>query len=187
MKKVLSFFCLFITALSFAQELNVDHANTNIVEFFVKATFNNFDGVTNSVDGKIFWTGKYLTNKNIVEFSVPLDSLNTGIGLRDSHMRNEYLNTKQFPYAKFSGMITSADSASTLEYKVIAAGTFTLHGISKQLTVNGTIYNYGKLLKLESTFYIMLSDFKIDQPTFLFNTVDNKIKVHLAIYFSREK
>ncbi len=187
MKYLLSFCLVLISFSSYAQELNVDHSNTNTVEFFAKATFNNFDGVTNAINGEILWTGRNITNKNIVEFSVSLDSLNTGISLRDSHMKNEYLDTKKFPLAKYVGVITNVDSISAVEFKVSASGSFTLHGVQKLLNIEGTLYDYGKLLKLESNFYILLSDFNIDQPSFLFNTVDNKIKIHLETYFLRKK
>ncbi len=172
--------------LGFAQELRVDRGNNNIVEFFCKATLNNFSGKTGAVDGEMFWDGNRVSDKSFVRLSVKLDSLKSGIGLRDSHMRDGYLETGKFPVCKFKGKITEVDSLSPFKYRIKTSGEFNLHGNSKNISTEGTLTDFGNLFKLESTFTIYLSDYKIKQPSFLFNTVSNEVKVSLTIYFSKE-
>jgi polyisoprenoid-binding protein YceI len=185
MKKILVVLPFLITSFCNAQVLTVDHSNTNIVRFYAAATFNSFEGTTDAIDGKIVSGLQNSLKQSSVDLIVSLDSLDTGIGLRNSHMRDSYLETMKYPTAKFSGKIISIDSVSSSEYRIKASGAFTLHGVSKPFTVVGNLFNYGKLLKLKSTFFIELSDFGIKQPSFLFNTVKEKIKVYLAVYFDR--
>ncbi|MHB8579274.1 MAG: YceI family protein [Ignavibacteriaceae bacterium] len=185
MKKILLVLPFLIVSICKAQVLTVDHSNTNIVRFYAEATFNSFEGTTDAIDGKIVLGSRNSLKQSSVELIVLLDSLDTGNGLRNSHMLDSYLETKKYPTAKFSGQIISLDSLSSSEYHIKTSGVFTLHGVSKPMTVEGNLFSYGKLLKLESTFFIELSDFNIKQPSFFFNTVKEKIKVYLAVYFDR--
>lgn len=173
--------------LGFGQELRVDKGNSNLVEFFCKATLNDFSGETGDVDGELGWDGGKISDKSVVQLSVKLDSLKTGIGLRDSHMRDGYLETEKFPVCKYLGKIIEVDSLSPFKYKIKTSGDFYLHGNYKNISADGILTDFGNLFKLESTFTIYLSDYKIKQPSFLFNTVSNKVKVSLTIYFSKEK
>ena len=183
--KILLALPFFIVSLCNAQVLSVDQSNTNTVRFYSTSTLINFQGTTDAVDGKIILNSKNSLTGNSVDLIVTLDSLDTGIGIRNSHMRDTYLETKKYPTASFSGKVISIDTVSSSEYRLKTSGDITLHGVSKHLTVEGDLYNYGKLLELKSTFFLELSDFHIKQPSFLFNTVSNKIKVYLNVYFDR--
>ena len=172
--------------LGIAQGLRVDRGNSNMVEFFCKATLNNFSGKTDAVNGELVWDGGRISDRSVVQLSVDLDSLKSGIGLRDSHMRDGYLETGKFPECKYSGKIVEVDSLSPFKYKIKTSGDFYLHGNSKNISAEGTLTDFGNLFKLESTFTIYLSDYKIKQPSFLFNTVSNEVKISLTIYFRKE-
>ena len=183
MKKVFLVLAVMSFNIGFAQGLRVDRENSNLVKFFCKATLNDFSGETGAVDGEMNWDGGKINDKSVIQISVKLDSLKTGIGLRDSHMRDGYLETEKFPVCSFKGKIIEADSLSPFTYKVRTTGDFYLHGYNKNISAEGVLTNFGKLFKLESTFTIYLSDFKIKQPSFLFNTVSNEVRVSLTIYF----
>ena len=62
-------------------------------------------------------------------------------------------------------------------------GVLKIHGAERKQIITGRLYDYGKLLKLESTFNISLSDYNIEKPSFLFISVDNKITIKCVIYF----
>lgn len=113
MKLCLIIFSLIATynvAVSYAQEFRVDSTQENEIRFLAEATFNNFEGVTKSVEGYLILDKKDRT-KDKFDFQVKLDSLDTCIGLRNSHMRND-LNTREYPVAEFKGMLLSIDSIS---------------------------------------------------------------------------
>lgn len=168
----------------FPQTLVLSHHEINTVEFLAKSTFSDFEGVTDAIDGTIRYDSNYTRNSEI-NFKVYLDSLDTGIGLRNKHMRS-YLETNKYPLAKFDGKIVEADNLGTIETRVTVNGSLRIHGVEKQYILKGRIFNYGKLYKVNSSFKISLQDFDIDQPKFLFNKVDNEIKIELNIYFNRK-
>ncbi len=170
----------------FAQQLVTDHSLQSNIRFFAKATFGNFEGTTDAVYGTIYLNNDNLVPKDSLNFYVYLDSIDTGIGLRNSHMREKYLETYKYPIAKFRGNVVSADSISTLESSVFVNGFFLLHGVKRTMLINGKFFKYGRVYKIISSFNIKLSDYEIEQPSFLFNKVENNILVDMIIYLKRK-
>lgn len=168
----------------YTQTLTVSRQQTNIVKFLAQSTFSDFEGVTNAVEGSISWDSIY-TKKSSIKLIVHLDSLDTGIGLRNSHMRN-YLETDKYPLAVFNGKIIESGNAEDLEIPVKVKGNLEIHGVEKEFIIDGKIFNYGKLYKVQTDLKINLQDFKIDRPKFLFNKVDNEIEIKLNVYFNRK-
>lgn len=97
---------MFITPVVRSQVLIVNKGQNNLISFLATSTFGTFEGTTSAIDGFIKWDNS-LTNYSDFDFKVYLDSLNTGIGLRNTHMRDNYLETIKFPFAQFTGRITN--------------------------------------------------------------------------------
>lgn len=180
---------IFLEAIfSFAiypQRLVIDKSKINNVKFFAEATLGDFEGSSGSVEGYIELNEMKIMPGCRIDFRVYLDSIDTGIGLRNTHMREDYLETEKFPQAVYAGKIASIDSLSKSEYLARTDGEFEIHGIKRRKKIEVKIYNYGQLYKSVSDFSIRISDFKISQPSFLFNTVDDNVKIHLSVYLKR--
>lgn len=169
----------------YPQRLVIDKSKINNIRFFAEATLGDFEGSSGSVDGYLELNEMKLMPGCIIDFRVYLDSVDTGIGLRNTHMREDYLDTKKFPHAVYTGKIASIDSLSKSEYRVKTDGEFEIHGIKRRKQIEVRIYDYGQIYKSVSDFSLRLSDFKIDQPSFLFNTVEDNIKIHLSFYLKK--
>jgi polyisoprenoid-binding protein YceI len=182
---ILTIFFLNTTSIH-AQKLVVNKSAGNEIKFFAEATFNNFQGVTKAVDGYVVFNGDSKKDENVFDLKVALDSINTGIGLRNKHMRG-YLNTDKNPYAEFKGDTIIRDSLSVSEYNLEAKGNFTVNGISKEITVPAKFYDFGELKKIKADFELKLSDFNIERPSFLFNKVRDEIKLELIIYLKKQE
>jgi polyisoprenoid-binding protein YceI len=122
------------------------------------ATFagETFDGSTPKVDGYAFWKSADL-EKGIMEgsdlhFEVDLNSLNTGIGLRNNHRKGNYLDTKKYPFAAFKGRIVKAARAGDADSLVNAEGVLTIHGTDKPLAVTGRVSVNGDRYHLSCVF-----------------------------------
>jgi len=184
MLKIVLCFALLFIPIAKTQSLIVDKGQINSIRFLAKSTFSNFEGTTSAVEGFIKWDST-LTNESKIEFKVYLDSLGTGIGLRNTHMRDHYLETNKYPFAQFRGRITNQIQKTKLESEVEAEGYLKIHGIERKQTIKGKLYDNGKMFKLESSFGISLSDFNIEQPSFLFISVDNEITLECIIYLTK--
>lgn len=71
---------------------------------------------------------------------VDLASLDTGIGLRNRHMRENHLHTDEFPEAVFSGsMAWPAEIPSMepgVEVELEFSGRLELHGVTRERTIS---------------------------------------------------
>ena len=121
---------------------------------------------------------KIENNKMSVESTVVLNDLDTGIGMRDEHMKDNYLQTKQFPNALLKiENITVAEGFETKPSKIkeqAFEGKLTLHG--KEQKVTGT-FSLSESLELVANFSFKLSDYGIEIPEYLGITVADQVKV----------
>jgi polyisoprenoid-binding protein YceI len=144
-----------------AQSFKTESGN---VTFLSKAPMSEFTGKSSKLNGLVD------LDKNLLDFYVDLNTLDTGIGLRDRHMRDNYLETKKYPFAEFTGTMESIPRLSVGESKpVVATGIFKIHGVQKEISVKGTIKMLpANELFLEASFPILLGDFKIEIPSVVF-------------------
>jgi len=165
MKNFIVFFLfLFILTSSRNAFTQVYKTEAGNVEFLSKASLNEFTGVSSKLNGLID------LEKNELDFYIDLNTLKTGIGLRDRHMRENYLETKKYPFAEFTGKVKEEISLRPGEIKnVTAIGKFKIHGVEREMTVPGKLIAISvNEVKLEAQFKVMLSDYKINIPRVVF-------------------
>lgn len=158
--------CFFIWGMIFASIVHAQEYKTESgeVEFLSKAALNEFVGTSSQLQGLVDF------DQNLLDFYIDLNTLKTGIGLRDRHMRENYLETKKFPFAEFTGKIKEEVKLSRERVqKVTATGTFKIHGIERKIEVPGTITRLGNgEISLAASFNVLLSDYNIDIPSVVF-------------------
>lgn len=116
------------------------------------------------------------------ELTFDLKTLDSGIGLRDRHMKNKYLEVEKFPEAKFTPTQvpwTDPSAAATQNLKAAPfTGKLSLHGV--EIPVSGTVTtkagSTGKL-DCEFEFKIKLTDYKIEIPSFAEITVADTVDI----------
>lgn len=113
------------------------------------------------------------------EIKFNLNTLVTGIELRDEHMKNKYLEVVQYPEAVLTFKDFLLPSAWSIKSPRIInssfKGTLKLHGVEKELTGNFSIEN--NQFQSSAKFDVKLSDFKIVIPTYLGVKVADVINV----------
>jgi polyisoprenoid-binding protein YceI len=100
------------------------------------------------------------------ELKVPVASMKTGNTTRDDHMRNaEWLEADKCADISFVVKSTKAIKSETqgevTEHQVEVSGDFTVHCISKPLTVPASIKVKGDKMKISTKFEVSLADFDI--------------------------
>ncbi len=174
---------LFFPLLLGARELHVDTSADNLVKFVSDAPIEKFDGVTQKVDGYVIWEGENLTNNSEIYIEVDLNSLDTGIGLRNRHMRENYLETDQFPFAKFSGKLVEATSTPQNHIQAKAEGTLSIHGVERPLVVEATINPGESSYRVSTQFVVALSDFDVKIPQIMFYKINENMDLELDVTF----
>lgn len=112
-----------------------------------------------------------------IQFDVA--SLDTGISLRDDHMKNKYLEVAKYPQAKLS-LQKFAWQKKSEELKL--QGFLTLHG-EKHPLEDGIlkVKTDGKIVNAEAEFEISLRDYKVEIPSYAGIKVADKVKVSVQL------
>jgi len=170
-----------------ATEIQVDKSQKNLVRFISDAPIEDFDGTTNKIDGYAIWEGNEPLQKSEIYLEVDLASIDTGIGLRNRHMREHYLETDKYPRAEYSGKLTKAEKQSDTVYKVATEGKMTIHGVENPFAAEGTVTVDGMLFRVQVSFPIKLSDYKIKIPKIMFYKIDETMDLQLNFYLRQTK
>jgi polyisoprenoid-binding protein YceI len=160
-----------------AQTFSADQGK---VEFISKASIETFTGISNELKGFID-----LETKKI-DFYLDLNTLRTGITLRDEHMRESYLETKKYPFAEFTGILNGYNPARKDTQSVIAVGTFSLHGVTTSRTIQGRIFEGSDHIYVEANWDVLLSDHKITIPKVLFLKLADRQEVRIQTRLNRK-
>lgn len=183
MKKLITYiYVLIFSITTSASEYQVDRNKENLIKFISDAPIEEFEGITNNIDGYINLPSFEQLNESQIYFEVDLETLDTGIGLRNRHMRENYLETEIFRYAFFDGVFNSAELVSENEYNVTVFGRINIHGIEKEISISGNLIKNRKQLSIETSFEISLTDFQIDVPELMFMKINENIKIECKIF-----
>ena len=112
-------------------------------------------------------------------FVVELMKLETGISLRDRHLRNNYLEVQKgadFAVAKFENI-----KIQKLSGKTTFSGTLTLHGQQREIAGTAELQQDGKAYKVDANFPLKISAFQIPEPTYLGVGVSDDISIHVVM------
>lgn len=128
--------------------------------FKSKATLESFEGRTRAVTGWI-----KLDSPETIAWHIEVDlaDLDTGIGLRNRHMRENHLHTDEFPTAVFEGeQVIGSETTLSL------VGNLTLHGVTVERTIEVQMTQLPDGdLTASAEFGISLADHEIPRPGFL--------------------
>jgi polyisoprenoid-binding protein YceI len=115
--------------------------------------------------------------------AVDLRTLQTGIGLRDTHMRERYLEVGKgegYSTAILDRIRLDGNDTSTPVGKVAFRGVLALHGQEREVTGTADIRRSGQTLRVQASFPVAVSDFGIESPTYLGVGVRNEVTVAVS-------
>jgi hypothetical protein len=175
-----SLFLSLVAGSAFAAATPLTNAGSGKVEFLAvgKPSALKIHGTSDGgANAKLNLDGAQL--KGSVEFQ--MDKLDTGIGLRTEHMKEKYLQTKQYPTSKLTlldapvdgGFAASLTNSGEKKFR----GTLLLHGKEKEVTGTYTAQNGD----IKAKFPITLSDYGIDIPKYLGITVADTVDVDVDV------
>jgi len=145
---------------------------------------NSWIGKTKQVTGSLVYddkTGMVMEGK----VQVGLASLDSGDGLRDSRMRNEFLQTEQYPNATF--ILKSVEGFSKFtewkqwgtQQKGKLIGELTIRNLTRPVTFEGEAVYTGRELQLKGMGTIKMTDFGITPPSLLLVTVEDSVVLEI--------
>jgi polyisoprenoid-binding protein YceI len=110
---------------------------------------------------------------------VDLQTLETGIGLRDRHMRDNYLEVKKGP--EFATATLEQIRIEKVDGKTTFKGTLLLHGQRKNVSGTAQMQDQDGRIRVNAQFPISVSDFSIPKPSYLGVGVTNEVQVKVSM------
>lgn len=122
------------------------------------------------------------------EIEIDLTKLDTGMSLRNTHMKDKYLEVKTYPKAKLIidsyklpvGWTLAAPELNSKKLKAMLE----IHGQKKPVEVSYTIASTGKV---NAEFEVKISDFGIMVPSFMGVTVADTVNVKIQSELQEKK
>ncbi|HWK07271.1 MAG TPA: YceI family protein [Puia sp.] len=150
---------IFMAGLALAGNWQSDPATAKIA-FSVKGPFGTVNGSFSGLKSEIRFDQKDLSGSSI-SASIDPKTVNTGIGLRNRHLRNEeeWFNTDKYPEITFHATkIEKTDNG----YK--ALGELTLKGTTKPAAISFTFTSNGDTGLFKGQFTLKREDFNLGKP-----------------------
>ena len=150
----------------------------------------SFDAVTSDVSGTLRRetspTGSYGG-----ELRVDLSTLDTGIGLRNEHLRSGYLEIERGPdfhHAVLAGIVLDEPlPARAGRHESRFSGTLTLHGVQRVVEGEAELRRRDGRMEVEAEFSLSLDAFDIPPPRYLGIGVRDSIDVTVRFEAARDE
>ena len=122
-------------------------------------------GRTTAVTGQLVIAGTQVTTAT---FSVDMAKVSSGESQRDGQFRNRIMETSKYPTATFelsSPIELGSVPADLAEITVKTSGKLTLHGTTREITIDLAARRNGANLEINGTVPITFSDYGISNPS----------------------
>ncbi len=182
MRKLLPLVALILTTLhSFGQ-----------TRYFTKNGKIHFDCTTPSSPESIDGTNDKATSvidasSGAMEFAVLMKAFSFQKALMQEHFNENYVESDKFPKATFKGTISNFSTINLSKdgnYPASVKGQMTMHGITKDISANGTItVKSGAITAAKSEFKLLLQDYDVTIPSVVQDKVAKEAKISLDLTY----
>ena len=148
------------------------------VTFLATITGGSFEAASTALSGEVAYdraTGKLEGGQVLLK----ADSFDSGLGMRDRHIRDKYLEAKKHPAITFRLKPAGAPVVPGKTAQV--AGAFTIKGKTRDVTVPVAVQNAGAALVVKATFPIDVTEYGIPQPRYAVVKMEKIIQVTLQL------
>jgi polyisoprenoid-binding protein YceI len=145
----------------------------------------SFDAKTTAISGSVTANGSPVLDGSL---AVDLRTLDTGIGLRNEHLRENYLEVGKgpgFETATLSKIDVKGFSPDAPEGKGVFTGVLTLHGVTNTVTGAVDVRQEAAGLRVKASFPVNLAEYSIRKPRYLGMGVKDTVEVDVVFAVSR--
>jgi polyisoprenoid-binding protein YceI len=174
LKKTTVLFLSFCFLLVAAQAQDRYFTKTGNITFLSKAPMEDIEGKNKTV------TAVLDTKSGAMQFSVQMKGFEFEKALMQQHFNANYVESDRYPEAVFKGAVANnaaVNYAKDGTYPVRVKGKLTLHNVTRDVDVPGTIKVGGGKVDAQAAFNILMSDYKIAIPSAVKEKVSNSIKI----------
>jgi polyisoprenoid-binding protein YceI len=157
---------------------------TQVVRFVVRYSTGPVEGRIQPVEGTLEFHAAARDSGLTGRFVVDMTSIDTGVTLRDRQLRTDYLETNRYDEAVFAfdravphDWVQEKDGV----VRFTLDGEMTLHGVTQAETVEATLTPADDEYSAVVRFNILLTDYDIEPPIWLFLRVQDEVQVSVLL------
>ena len=174
MKRLPVFLLVGICATAYGQKYA---SEKSFVSFYSHATIEDI-AAKNTKASSIF----NVATGDIV-FSIPTKEFEFAKSLMKEHFNEKYMDSEKLPKSTFQGKITGFQVNGPGVQQAKATGKLTIHGITKEIDVPGTVeFTNGKVI-IKSAFIAKLDDYEIMRPQLLWQNIAEQVEVKIEFTY----
>lgn len=175
-KLLLSLTAIAISSSIFAQ---VYVAKTCEVSFFSASPLENIEAIA-----KVPKTFLNIST-NDVQVSISNTAFMFEKPLMQEHFNENYMESEKYPNTVFKGKINEkVDWTKEGEQKVTVTGKMSMHGVDKEITINGVVTIKGGEISISSKFKVHVADYNIKVPSLYIQNIAEDVDVKLNAVMS---
>jgi polyisoprenoid-binding protein YceI len=175
MKKI--FFCLMGLASSLGMQAQKFTSEKSVVSFFSHASIEDIAAKTTKA------TSIFNEATSEIVFVIPIKEFEFEKALMKEHFNEKYMQTEKFAKSTFQGKLTGYQSSANGEQAAHAIGKLTIHGVTKEVDLVGTVQNAEGNIVMKSKFIVKLEDYKIKIPTLLWKNIAEQVEVTIEFTY----
>ncbi len=176
MKKIL-LLTVIVSVYAFSSTAQKYKADKSSVVFYSHATVEDITA-RNTESNSIFDLGT-----GEIAFSIPVKEFKFSKSLMKEHFNEKYMETEKFPTSTFEGTITGYQADGAGVQKAKATGKLTIHGVTKDIDVPGTVEISGENVLIKSKFIVKLEEYNVRRPQLLWKNIAEQVEVTLDFTF----
>jgi polyisoprenoid-binding protein YceI len=161
-------FALVITGAAHAQKFVVEKSK---IVFFSDAAIEDITASNTKA------SGIFNASTSEIVFSIPINEFQFEKSLMQEHFNEKYMESDQYPKSTFKGRVTGFDASAEGTMQASADGELSIHGVSQQVTIPGTIEKVKDKYQFKSKFIVKLADYKIAIPQLLWQNIAEQVEV----------
>lgn len=163
-----------MTVLASGLYAQIYMAKTCEISFFSAAPLENIEAMNKAAKPLIN------TATNDVQIKVVITGFVFEKPLMQEHFNENYMESEKFPNAIFKGKINETiDWKKDGEYKVAVTGKMNMHGVEKDITMNGIVTVKGTQIMISSKFNIHIADYGIKVPSLYVQNIAEDVEVKI--------
>lgn len=144
------------------------------ISFFSATSMENISAVNKTVVCLLN------TQTGELQFAVLMKGFEFKKALMQEDFNRDYIESSKFPKSEFKGQITNnaaVNYAANGKYNAEVKGKLSLHGITKDISANGTVTVKDGKVSLNSVFSILIADYNISIPKIYIDNISKSIKI----------
>lgn len=122
----------------------------------------------------------------VIAFVIPISDFDFAKEMMKEHFNEKYMESDKFPKATFEGTLSGFDLKVPGVQKATARGKLTIHGVTKDTEITGTMTAAGGKIDLRSKFMVRLADYNISIPTLLFKKIAEQVEVTVEFTYKSQ-